>query len=59
MYIDLNMVRAGVVTHPKQWSDTGFCEIQNRSKRYGISGLESLSELCGFGDLSDLQRAHR
>ena len=27
VYIDLNMVRAGVVTHPEQWKHAGFNEI--------------------------------
>ena len=26
-YIDLNMVRAGVVAHPEQWPDCGYVEI--------------------------------
>lgn len=29
-YIDLNMVRAGVVEHPSQWGESGFNEIQER-----------------------------
>jgi putative transposase len=28
VYIDLNMVRAGVVTHPSQWRVSGYNEIQ-------------------------------
>jgi putative transposase len=27
-YIDLNMVRAGVVEHPRQWPEAGYREIQ-------------------------------
>jgi hypothetical protein len=59
IYIDLNMVRAGVVNHPGQWKESGFSEIQKPPKRYGIIDLHSLSELCGFADLRDFQRAHR
>ena len=29
VYIDLNMVRAGVVDHPKMWPFCGYNEIQN------------------------------
>jgi putative transposase len=28
VYIDLNMVRAGVVAHPLEWIFSGYCEIQ-------------------------------
>ena len=28
-YIDLNMVRAGVVDHPREWRELGYQEIQN------------------------------
>jgi putative transposase len=50
VYIDLNMVRAGVVNHPEKWKDSGFNEIQ---KRYSIIDLQSLSELSGFADGRD------
>jgi putative transposase len=59
VYIDLNMVRAGVVNHPGEWNESGFTEIQKRPKRYSIIDLESLSELSGFGSLGDFQRAYR
>lgn len=32
-YIDLNMVRAGVVAHPSQWEVGGYHEIQRARKR--------------------------
>ena len=35
VYIDLNMVRAGVVRHPSQWLHSSYREIQNPPKRYG------------------------
>lgn len=59
IYIDLNMVRAGVVNHPAQWKESGFAEIHAPPKRYGKIDLQSLSELSGFADLRDFQRAHR
>jgi len=33
-YIDLNMVRAGMVSHPEQWGHSGFNEIQTPPQRY-------------------------
>ena len=57
-YIDLNMVRAGVVNHPGEWRESGFSEIQNPPKRYAIIDLKSLSKLSGL-DVRDFQRVHR
>ena len=59
VYIDLNMVRAGVVAHPSNWVESGYREIQNPPKRYRIIDLPELSSLCGFSDVSDFQGAHR
>ena len=36
VYIDMNMVRAGAVSHPSEWTHCGYNEIQNPKKRYGI-----------------------
>jgi putative transposase len=58
VYIDLNMIRAGVVSHPEMWKESGFCEIQKPPNRYAIIDLQNLSELSGFADLQDFQRAH-
>ena len=54
VYIDLNMVRAGVVTHPSDWTHSGYQE-----KRYGIIDLRELSSLCGFSEVPEFQQAHR
>jgi putative transposase len=59
VYIDLNMVRAGVVNHPEKWKESGFAEIQKPPRRYAIIDLHSLSELSGISDVRDFQRAHR
>jgi putative transposase len=53
------MVRAGAVNHPGQWNESGFCEIQEPPKRYAIIDLRVLSELCGFAEVGDFQKAHR
>ena len=34
IYIDLNMVRTGVVSHPSEWAQSGYNEIQNQKQRY-------------------------
>jgi hypothetical protein len=59
VFIDLNMVRAGVGTHPAEWPHSGYREIQNPPKRYGIIHLRQLSALCGFREVADFEGAHR
>lgn len=58
-YIDLNMARTGVVTHPAEWMHCGYREIQAPPERYAIIDLATLSALCGFGNVGDFRRAHR
>ncbi len=50
VYIDLNMVRTGVVTHPQQWPFNGYNEILNPPKRYSIININTLMNLCGIHD---------
>lgn len=59
VYIDLNMVRAGVVRHPAEWWYGGYREIQNPRVRYTLLDLAALTAACGLESLADLQRAHR
>ena len=59
VYIDLNMVRTGVVKHPNDWAHCGYREIQEPPERYGVIDLRGLSALCGFGEVADFQQAHR
>ena len=59
VYIDLNMVRAGVVRHPRQWIHSGYREIQQPPERYRVIDLATLSTLCGFKQIADFQKAHR
>lgn len=59
VYIDLNMVRAGVVARPAEWAHSGYREIQEPPQRYAIIDLEEVSTLCGFRRVADFQEAHR
>ena len=56
-YIDLNMVRAGVVDHPRDWGEAGYHEIQQPPARYRIIDREVLCGLLGTteGALATLQ----
>ena len=40
VYIDMNMVRAGVVNHPRQWPYCGYQEISGNRQRYTIIDKE-------------------
>jgi REP element-mobilizing transposase RayT len=57
-YIDLNMVRAGVVTNPSQWGSGGYTEIQAPRERYSIIDYRALMDLLGIPSIDALRRAH-
>ena len=59
IYIDLNMIRAGVVQHPTEWRESGCRTIQNPPQRYSVIDLPALQNLLGFGSLERLQCEHR
>jgi len=59
VYIDLNMVRAGVVAHPSQWRVSGYNEIQSPPDRYRIIDLEALITLGQFADHATLASHHQ
>ncbi len=59
VYMDLNMVRAGVVSHPSEWDTCGYNEIQNPPERYGVIDQACLRRLCGFTDSEEFARQHR
>ncbi len=59
VYIDMNMVRTGVVKTPDQWEHGGYNEIQNQSKRYTLIDRRKLFELCGLQSVSALQISHK
>jgi putative transposase len=58
VYIDLNMVRAGMVSHPRQWSAGGYQEIQHPRKRRRIVDLSALMDSLSMNTLQQLQRTH-
>jgi len=58
-YIDLNMVRTGVVVHPRDWVYSGYNEIQLPPQRYSIIDTNKLIELAGYNSLEALQKQHR
>ena len=59
VYIDLNMVRAGVVTHPSEWPFSGYNEIQNPRQRYSLIDHGRLRELLDIKSMEELKRSYR
>ncbi len=55
-YIDLNMVRAGVVKHPDQWKWTGWQEIMGQRKRYCLIDQNRLTDWTGHIDLQQFRQ---
>ena len=50
VYIDLDMVRAGVVKHPREWENSGYREIQKPPSRCGIIDVLKLNALFVGGE---------
>lgn len=53
VYIDLNIVRAGVVKHPLDWRFGGLREIYSPHKRYGLIDRKSLLVKCGYSSSAE------
>ena len=49
-YIDLNMVRAGVVPHPRKWQWSGYHELMGNRQRYCVLNIERLLIKLGSAD---------
>ena len=59
VYIDLNMVRAGVVSHPADWTESGYLEIQFPVQRYQVINLPELASLFDCKGVTEFQQQHR
>lgn len=58
LYVDLNMVRAGVVKHPQEWVHGGYHEIQGRKRRNTIINLPALMDTLEICSVEALRAAH-
>ena len=59
VYIDLNMVRAGVVSHPDDWCWSGYYEIQKPAQRYAIIDTNALLELFAVNQFEQYQQIYQ
>ena len=55
----MNMVRAGVVSHPSEWAFSGYREIQSPPQRYALVHRASLIALTGMTGDEQLKAMHR
>ncbi|HOW66475.1 MAG TPA: transposase [Candidatus Paceibacterota bacterium] len=56
VYIELNMVRCGVVGHPRDWEWVGYREIIGERQRYRLLDLERLVRRLGAASLEEVRR---
>ncbi|MBW2004626.1 MAG: transposase [Deltaproteobacteria bacterium] len=59
VYIDLNMVRAGVVEHPSEWPFCGYNEIQGQRNKNVLIDYKRLRKLLGFDSYDRLITYHK
>lgn len=59
VYIDLNMVRAGVVDHPKEWAVNGYNEIMQPKDRYSIIDHQSLERFLNIDNGEELRLTYQ
>ena len=58
-YVDMNMVRAGVVAHPQEWRWCGYDELTGQRKRYRILDIGRLLQSLDLPDAASLERLYR
>ncbi len=58
VYIDLNMVRTGVVKHPVEYQLGGFNEIRKSPKRYNVIDHKVLRFLFSIEEQLEFQQQH-
>jgi len=58
IYIDLNMVRTGVVKHPSEWKTGGYNEIIHPPERYARIDQSRLQNILGFSDRETFSRTY-
>ncbi len=59
VYIDLNMLRAGVVKHPSEWPFCGYNEIQEPKRKTVLINYHKLTTLPGFNSYAEVIKYHK
>jgi len=55
VYVDFNMVRAGVVTHPSMWPFCGYHEIRKPRKKHVLIQYDTLTALLGMNSYESMR----
>ena len=55
-YVELNMVRCGVVSHPQGWEWVGYHEIMGHRRRYRLLDLDRLYWRIATDDAEEVRR---
>lgn len=58
LYIDMNMVRAGVVAHPSDWETGGSRELMGIASDSALIDQAAVVRLLTCGDMADLRNWH-
>jgi len=58
-YIELNMVRAGAVKHPRDWEFCGYNEILDPPTRYRLIDRNALLSSCGLTDPDEFRTYYK
>ena len=58
-YVDLNMVRAGVVRHPSEWEWCGYRELVGERQRYRLLDMAEAHSVCGNGSQESFRTNYR
>jgi hypothetical protein len=57
-YVDLNMVRCGVVKHPGQWRLCSYDELAGTRQRYRLIDIDRLLQSLDLDNAAELIRLH-
>ena len=57
-YIDLNMVRAGAVTHPDEWDSCGYREFYHPKQRFRIVNTKRLLKVLAIPGIEIFRKWH-
>ncbi len=58
-YVDMNMVRAGVVQHPSAWETGGCCELMGKLPDSNLIDQTALVRLVACGDVANFRTWHK
>jgi hypothetical protein len=59
LYIDLNMVRAGVVKQVKEWKSCGYHEIHHTTSRKKVIDLCSLTQVLNMNSVDEFKTQYK